>query len=308
MAAVLAVQGLAAETWTTRRRDGRVEALRDGKVAVAWQAEALVDPAGGDKFKASAFLHPLRTPSGFDLTTIQPSDHLHHFGVWWPWKFIETGGGKFNCWEIQQGEGGLVARGVKQVPGGPDAVEWEFANEVVVMPDGGAPEPAIAQKARVRVSSIKGANVVDITLDEKASGGPVTVSNYRYSGFSWRGTPEWNKDNSTMLTSGGRHRDNANHTPARWVMVSGKAGTGEATMLIMSAAEKLAGTPEKLRVWGSKAENGAPFINLNPVVDEALPLDDAHPAVSKRKYRLIAADGKITADQANAFWNAWVKE
>ncbi len=76
---------------------------------------------------------------------------------------------------------------------------------------------------------------------------------------------------------------------------------------MMSAAQEIAGTPERLRVWDSNAENGAPFVNFNPVSETALPLDDAHPAVSNRRYRMIAADREIDAAAAEAEWRKWMQ-
>jgi len=75
---------------------------------------------------------------------------------------------------------------------------------------------------------------------------------------------------------------------------------------MMSAAAKVAGTPEKLRVWNSNMHHGEPFLNFNPVMEKPLPLDDAHPAVSKRKYRVIAADHVIDATAAEAEWQKWM--
>ena len=41
--------------------------------------------------------------------------------------------------------------------------------------------------------------------------------------------------------------------------MSGATTNGKASVLIMSAAEKQSGTPEKLRVWDSKTHDGAPY-------------------------------------------------
>jgi len=87
--AALATLSAAAESggpWTTATRDGRVEASRGGTLQLAWQSEPLAKPAGGAKFAASAFLHPLRTPWGFGWTNPHPPDHLHHLGLWSPRK------------------------------------------------------------------------------------------------------------------------------------------------------------------------------------------------------------------------------
>lgn len=283
----------------------RIEFRHGENVIFGWQKELLSKPAGGEKFAASAFIHPLRTPGGFEFTTIQPSDHLHHLGLWWPWKFIEVDGKKYNTWEIQEGQGAHVARGVKTLSSEPGKAEWEFLNETVFKPKDAAPAVAIQETARILLTTRADATVLDISLHQKAAGSPVTIPAYRYSGFSWRGPESWNKDNSTMTTSGGKNRDDANSTPARWVVVSGPGAKGPASLLILSAAEKQAGTPEKIRVWDSRMHGGAPFVNFNPVMDKPLPLDDAHPAVSKREYRVIAADRAIDAAAAEAEWRKW---
>ena len=287
--------------WTTLEKDGRFEANYNGTLMLGWQAAPLAKPVGGEKFAGSAFLHPLRTPAGFEWTTIQPDDHKHHFGLWWPWKYIEVDGTKYNCWEIQEGQGAHVAKGARTLSGGPDKLEWDFLNETVIKKPGAAPLTAIHETAKLAVSVREDAQVLDISIRQKAAGSPVKIMEYRYSGFSWRGPASWNKDNSTMTTSAGKGRDDANGTTARWLMVSGPTPNGSASVLMMSAAE----TPEKLRVWDHTAHNGAPFANFNPVMDKPLPLDEAHPQVSMRKYRVIAADHVITAAEAEAEWKKW---
>jgi Methane oxygenase PmoA len=283
----------------------RLEFHQGGQLRFAWQKAPLANPQGGEKFKASAFIHPLSTPGGFPCTTLQPSDHLHHLGIWWPWKFIEVDGKKFNTWEIQEGQGAHVARSVKTLSNKPGQAQWELTNETIFKPKDAAPVVAIHETTQIALSSNSDATILDIAIQQKAAGSPVTISAYRYSGFSWRGPATWNKDNSTMTTSGGKNREDANGTPARWVVVSGPTPMGTASLLILSAAEKNTGTPEKIRVWNATAHNGTPFVNFNPVMDKPLPLDDAHPSVSKRSYRVIAADRMIDAAAAEASWREW---
>ena len=309
------VPAAAAQEWSTVESGGRVEARRGGNLLLAWQGVPLEKPAGGAKLAGSAFLHPLRTPSGFEWTTIQPADHLHHFGLWWPWKYIEVGGKQYNCWEIQEGQGAHIARSVKQLASPPESPEWEFKNEVVVH-DTTPTSPATATTATVILETarvalgMRGADTVllDIALRQKAARGAVTIVNYRYSGFSWRGPASWTKDNSRMLTSGGHGRDDANGKPARWVVVNGPTPKGSAAVLLMSAAAELAGAPEQLRVWDFKMGNGTPFVNFNPVMAKSQPLDDAHPAVANRKYRIVAADHEIDATAAEAEWRQWLNK
>lgn len=281
----------------------------EGKDPVfGWQSAQMAEPKGGEKFASSAFVHPLTTPSGFVCTDLQPADHRHHLGIWWPWKFVEVDGKKFNTWEIQKGQGAHVARDVKVLSSGPDKAEWEFQNETIIKPKDAEPKVVIRETAHVTVSKRDDATVLDITLRQKAADTPVTIAAHRYSGFSWRGTPAWNKDNSTMITSGGKGRDDANGTPARWLAVSGATPTGTASVLILSAAEKLAGIPENLRVWDSKMHNGAPFVNFNPVQLKSLSLDAEHSAVFHRSYRVIASDCAMDAATAEAEWKKWMAE
>ncbi|RKX42105.1 MAG: hypothetical protein DRP64_10375, partial [Verrucomicrobia bacterium] len=69
---------------------GRLTVERAGRELLGYQVLPMQNPTGGDGFKASNFIHPLRTPAGFTVTAFQPEDHLHHFGLWWPWKYIQV--------------------------------------------------------------------------------------------------------------------------------------------------------------------------------------------------------------------------
>ena len=299
---------VSAENWSVAEHEGRMEVRGDAGLVLAWQSKTLANPIGGEKFGSSAFLHSLRTPSGFEWTTIQPADHLHHLGLWWPWKYIEVDGAKYNCWEIQEGQGAHTAKSVKSLTHKPGRLEWEFLNETVIKKTGGEPIPVINETAKVCLTKSGDSQVLDISIQQKAAKAPVKIVEYRYSGFSWRGPASWNKDNSTMTTSEGKGRDDANGVPARWVVVSGPTPKGSASVLMMSAAADASGILERLRVWDSNAHNGAPFVNFNPVMEKALPLDENHPAVASRNYRVIAADHVIDAAAAEAEWKKWLKK
>lgn len=294
-----------APAWSSTESNGKIETTHHGKTLLTWQLKPIENPVGGPQFAGSAFLHPLRTPAGFEWTGCQPDDHKHHFGLWWPWKYIEVDGSKANTWEVQEGHGAHVARSAESVPNIQDGIGWIFHNQTELRSKENPAKPVIDETAHVTTRIVGDAQIIDVELRQKAIGSPVKIVEYRYSGFSWRGTSAWNKDNSTMTTSEGLDRDTANGKTARWVMVSGTTPQGKATVLLMSAATQLAGTPEQLRVWDSKAANGTPFVNFNPVMEKPLPLDDAHPAVSHRKYRVIAADHIISPEEAESEWKKW---
>jgi Methane oxygenase PmoA len=300
---ILTTCAIAAEPLKPFERDGLIGAEN----ALSWRVTPLPSPAGGEKFAGSAFFPSLRTPSGFELNCIQPKDHLHHFGLWWPWKFIETGGTRHNTWELQEGQGAHQAKSAKLISSDAGTLRWEMKNQFIAKSADVSSRAAIDETATITLSRVADSHVLDIEIQQAPVSAPVSISSYRYSGFSWRGTSAWNKDNSTLLTSGGKGRDNANGTPARWLLVSGTTPNGKATMLIMSAAADIAGSEEKVRVWDSRAENGAPFANFNPVMDKPMTLDSNHKAVSHRKYRIVAADRAMDATEAEAAWKDWLK-
>jgi len=259
------------------------------------------------KFSTSGYFQSLRTPAGFELLDVHPADHPHHCGLWWPWKYIEVNGKRYNTWEVQENQGAHVAKSAKRIDADKNGLKWELTCESMVKLPEAAPSTAIVENTLISLADVSpDTRVLDIDIQQKAAAAPVTIVNYRYSGFSWRGPASWQKENSTMTTSGGKNRDDANGTPARWVVVSGSTPKGMASMLMMSAASDLAGKEENLRVWDSKTMNGTPFVNFNPVMCKPLPLDEKTSAVSHRKYRIIVADRVIDAAGAEAAWREWM--
>jgi len=286
--------------------EGEISIPVDGQNLVTYQADPLAHPAGGKKFKASNFIHPLKTPSGFVLTELQPKDHLHHCGLWWPWKYIEIEGRKVLCWELQKGQGliqgnaadcqltadGLVAKSVyidRKAPGGP--------------------QTRLAETTQIQVSEIvelpaRGYQV-DITITHQVMGRQtVTISPHRYSGFTYRGTALWNKDTSTILTSDGIGRDGANFTPARWVRVEGVTDAGGQAGIVLMSHPSNHNHPEKLRTW-DKQVNGSVFINFNPVMDEPWVLNPDK--YYTRRYRLFVYDGQVGREEAEALWQTFAR-
>jgi hypothetical protein len=311
---LLAISPIAMGEWKSTEVDGRLSASHAGVEQVGLQVKPLSDEKAGPAFLPSAFLHPLTTPAGFVCTAVMPSDHVHHLGVWWPWKHIKIDGKTYNCWELQNGEGAHHTVAAKILSADANTVEWEIHNEVRIRKPGEKPGPpvldgitAIRENVRIRIARHgDNANVLDLTLRQTAGEQPVTIEKYRYSGFAWRGPESWIHSNSAMTTCNGLDRDKANGSEGRWVLVTGPAVEGAtASVLVMSAAKDIAGTPERLRVWDSKAHNGTPFVNFNPVQQNSLPLNEDNPAVSHRQYRIITADGTLTVAQAEAEWQAW---
>ncbi len=280
----------------------RVAIKVSDKELISYQATPLVTPKGGDAFQGSHFIHPLKTPSGFIVTDCQPDDHKHHFGLWWPWKFIQTGDRKINCWELQQGDGLIQATENTQIKNGLSTKSIYIDRKAP-----GGPITLLNETTTITASGIVNQPAIGYFLDldivQYTEGHTnITIPTYRYSGFSLRGTPVWNKNNSTILTSEGKERLTANFTHARWVKVEGQTDHPEDAGIILMSHPTNQAHPEKLRTW-DKQHKGAIFINFNTVADKSWRFEP-HKRYS-RSYRAFVYDGQVSAAQAEELWQAY---
>lgn len=296
-------EGLPASLFTTEWSN-KVAVPVEGKNLVFYQAGPILEPTGGERFKGSNFIHPLKTPSGFTVTDSQPGDHLHHFGLWWPWKFIEFEGRKILCWELQRGDGLVKAVDHQAVPDG------LMTESVYIDRDApGGPEVRLNETTGITVSGILDSPArgyhLDLKIDQEVAGEqPITISKYRYSGLAFRGTALWDIDNSTILTSEGADRETANGSAARWIRIEGANDNGGTAGVLMMSHPANHTFPEKLRTW-NKHYNGAIFVNFNPVMDQAWTFEPGKNYV--REYRLFVYDGSLPVEDAEQLWKNYTK-
>jgi len=277
---------------------------------VTYQQKPMTKPKGSDKFKGSNFIHPLKTPAGFCLTDLQPSDHLHHFGLWWPWKYLKAEGRKVLYWELQKGEGVIEAQGVVNSARSHEGVGFLAESHYIdkTAPDG--PKVIMIENLVAKVSPITKSPAKGYFLDLKITQSPaiktpVEVVKYRYSGFSIRGAKPWNKDNSKLITSAGKDRQGSNGTRANWIIAEGDATGGAKAGFVMMSHPDNYGVPQFLRTWNNKMFNGATFANFNPVQKESWTMEPGKKYV--QKYRLFVYDGTVTQKQAEKLWADYAK-
>lgn len=275
-----------------------------GQESIFYQAAPLSDPAGGEQFRGSNFIHPLKTPSGFTVTDSQPKDHMHHFGVWWPWKFIEYEGRKILCWELQKGDGLVQAKETTETQMGLTTKSVYLDRKA-----GEEPVPRLEETTVITNSPLSEQSHgyhLDLEITHQVVGDqPITISKYRYSGFAFRGSALWNKDTSTILTSEGKDRDAANFTKARWIRAEGKTDSDARAGVLLMGHPSNHNHPEKLRTW-DKQHHGAVFINFNPVMDESWTFEPDKKYT--RRYRIYVYDGKLTAEEAESLWKAYASQ
>jgi hypothetical protein len=170
---------------------------------------------------------------------------------------------------------------------------------------------AIEEDLRIKVKSAdKSRYMVDYTttISTKIPGG-ILLDDYRYGGgIGYRATELWGDANSSILTSEGKTRADADGSNAKWVIVKGKTAdaSGQSGILFLSHNTNKA-HPEPLRVWplGQYNGEGNVFIEFCPIRHESWELQP-HERYTL-KYRMIVFDGELTADEAEAYWRAFVK-
>ena len=272
---------------------------------LSYQAKPMTDPVGGKMYKGSNFIHPLKTPSGFTVTQLQPQDHLHHFGLWWPWKYIIADGRKIVCWELQENEGLVQAKRILKYNTEQACAVFVAESEYIDRTAPAGPEVVLHEKLEVQVtkpiSFPAHGYFLNLSITNRcAIGTPVEIVKYRYSGFAFRGAASWNKNNSTLLTSAGKDRDTSNFTRAKWVHVQGDVPGGRKAGVVLMSHPHNRDYPQLLRTWDSKQHDGSVFVNFNPVQEIPWKFEPGKDYI--QRYQLFVYDGSVTAQQVEQLW------
>ncbi len=289
-----------------------IDFLIDNQRVLTYQTAKIPVPQGvKEDFSKSGFIHPITSPSGQVLSRIQPPDHYHHYGIWGPWTRATINGREVDFWNLGDGKGRVDFAKVlsKKVAGG--AAELNVRQNHLDLKAPESEKLAIEEDLRIKVKPAdKGRYMVDYTttIVTKIPGG-ILLDDYRYGGgIGFRATELWGDDNSSILTSDGKTRKDADGTNAKWVMVKGKTAdaSGQSGILFLSHNTNKA-HPEPLRVWplGQYKGEGNVFIEFCPIRHESWEL-----LPNQRyslKYRMIVFDGDLSAEEAEAYWRAFVK-
>lgn len=277
---------------------------------VTYQKEPMANPVGGDMFKGSNFFHPLKTPSGFVITELQPQKHPHHLGLWWPWKYIMIDERKVLFWEMQHGEGIVEAQGVTDYKADKESASFTAKSDYLDRTAPNGPEVVLNEKIEVSISNMIQSPAPGYYLDIAithccATEKPIEIATHTYSGFTIRGTGAWNKDNCTILTSQGIGWDGSNFTRADWVRVEGDAGNGSKAGFVMMSCPQNRDTPQLLRTWDKQTDNEI-FINFNPVQEKPWQFEPGREYT--QKYRVFIYDGSVDLKETRQIWADYAAE
>jgi hypothetical protein len=276
---------------------------KNGKPILQYNYAHLDPPQGVDKsFGRSGFIHPAYSPDGNVLTTIQPKDHRHHFGIWNPWTHLVYDGVLYDLWNIGEKQGTVKAKDIENIyqgnifsgyVAGLDHFIFTPAGEKIVM----------NEQWDIKAWNTGDGFLWDFTSYLHPSTSlPVLLQEYRYAGFGYRATEEWTKENSEMFTSEGKSRQQIDGTTARWIYVTGKTKTGRSGLLFLGHPENY-NSPEPLRIWDETANDGRGdvFINFAPTKNKDWELKPGN--TYTLRYQVLSYEGEMTGERANRLWN-----
>lgn len=258
-------------------------------------------PGTNPAYRRSGFIHPLYAPNSAVMTQIQPSGHLHHYGIMNPWTKTTFRGEIVDFWNLSKEEGRVRFGALASVNEGDVFGSIQVIHEHVAWPD--SPRETIA------MNELKDIKVFDrsdgsflIEINSRLNPAEkLILEEYAYGGFLLRAADYWTHENSIFFTSEGLNRELANEKRARWVAVHGDTPKGEAGILIMGHPSNY-NHPEPVRVWNSNAERPRDyFINFSPIMNTHWVLENG--INYTLRYRMLVFDGKIDKNRAALLWD-----
>jgi hypothetical protein len=258
--------------------------------------------------RRGAYIHPLFSPEGHVLTNVQPADHYHHYGIWNPWTRTVFEGRSIDFWNLAEGEGTVGNSGILSTYSGELFAGFRVHHDHVDLQAPEGEKTALNETWEVRawMPSINGESVwlIDCTfLLNCATDSTVVLSQYRYGGgIGFRATAEWTRENSTVLTSEGITRPNADASYARWCRLEGATGPAGRSGIVFMSHPANRSHPEPMRVWPEDANGGRGdlFFEFCPIRHQDWVLNPGREYVLR--YRMIVFEGELDESTIEQLW------
>lgn len=260
-------------------------------------------------FQRSGFIHPLKSPGGEVLTRVQPPDHYHHYGIWAPWTLTKIDGREVDFWNLAKGEGTVKFASFLSGASGDIYTGFKVLQQHIDFGNKGKDQVALNEMLEVRVWNVRpDVWVIDYvsTLNSPLVNG-ILLDAYRYGGgIGFRATEKWVKENSTVLTSEGKTRENADGSHARWCIVEGESDVPENRSGILFMSHPINRQhPEPMRVWPMDANGGRGDLYFEFVPIRHVPWTIKPHQDYTLFYRMIVFDGEMDKDTAETYWNSF---
>lgn len=292
---------------TFTKNQGALRIQHKGKDLLQYNFATVYPPPGVDSvFKRSAFIHPLWSPGGQVLTRIQPPDHHHHYGIWNPWTHILYKKDTLDLWNLNKKQGTVRFNKFIQEEAGTVFAEYSAIHDHVAFREN-REEIILSENQTVRIYDPQGDHyLMDISIQYTCTTqDPVLLLEYRYGGLGWRTTEQWTNANSTVLTSEGKTRKDADGSKARWCLVQGAVDSSHAGIVMMSSPSNY-NHPEPLRIWPENQYNrGDMFANFDPTKDRDWLLEPGK--IYSLNYRFLVFNNPFTSEKSEAAWQSFTQ-
>lgn len=273
---------------------------------LGYQFEVMAAPQGVDPaYGRSGFIHPLWSPKGQVLTRVQPEDHYHHYGIWNPWTQLSYDGKKYDLWNLGEKQGTVRFSNFVSRDSGPVYSEFTVIHEHVIFNEDQGEKVIMEELQTIRVYRPTETRhyIMDMTIDLRAKDKPVDLLEYRYGGFGWRATEQWDKNNSEVMSSEGLDRSKVDSTLGRWFYVQGAVDNDYAGAEVMSHPSNF-NHPEPMRIWPVAEDNrGDVFASFSPTKNTNWLIEPGKSYV--RRYRFVVYNGKLTKQHAESAWQVF---
>ncbi len=283
----------------------------DEKEILSYRHAWILQPEGTSPLyrRKGGYIHPLKSPSGKILTCIQPPDHYHHYGIWNPWTKVYFEGREVDFWNLAKGQGTVMYAGTLSTYSGELFGGFKVLHKHIDFTAPGEDKVALSEVWDIRAWSLKVNDqlvwLIDFTFVLScATDSVVKLVQYRYGGgIGFRATETWTNENSTVLTSEGKTRIDADASHARWCRLVGETGLDETSGIIFMSHPANRAHPEPMRVWPENANNGRGdlFFEFCPIRHEDWILYPNKEYVLK--YRVVVFDGFMEKDTADKLWH-----
>ena len=255
----------------------------------------------------AGYIHPLFSPTGRLVTDDYPSNHPHHHGIWTPHTKTVFQGRTTDFWNMQEKKGLEDLVSLDRTWSGP--VHGGFAATLKLV-DLTAPTPvtALDETWLVTLYDLGGASrpvrMFDLVVTQTcATNDPVTIAEYHYGGFGFRGADAWNGPDlaARFLTSEGEtDRKKGNNTRVRWCFLGGPTEGG------VIAGTTTLGHPDNFRApQPVRLHPNMPYFSLSPQQLGEFKITPGTPYVAR--YRFIVADGEPDRALLDAYWQGYAQ-
>lgn len=242
-----------------------------------------------DYYNRSGFIHPLYSPNGEILTDGFPIGHTHQNAIFNAWTNTTFKGAKVDFWNRQEELGTIKHIEKLSVEEGPLIAQIKTKLSHISLKHG----EVLEEEWQVGIYPLDQYYLFDLkSVQVNTSQDTLFLNEYLYGGMAFRGSKEWNRDDTVnftntweILTSEGLTVESANHSKAAWVNASGVINGNRAGLAVFSFPDNFR-APQMIRVHPEM-----PYWVYSPVVEGAFYIAPGHKYISR--YRYLSHDGGI---------------